>query len=234
MWPARSDPHGPLPPLLLALTFLTGLVDAASYLRLGHVFVANQTGNVVFVGFALAGASGISLPASLASFGSFVTGVYAGARLAQRTPEHRGHILRAAAGVQALLLLLALAFALSGAEPITSSSRYELIVPLALAMGMQNLAAQRLSVPELTTTVLTKTITGIASEWRSLGGAGPRAGRRGLAVATMLLGALCGGLLVLNVSVAAALALAFVLAASVGLLVHLLSQDDAQWRRTSL
>jgi hypothetical protein len=35
---------GPLPPLLLALTAVTGLVDAASYLKLGHVFVANMTG----------------------------------------------------------------------------------------------------------------------------------------------------------------------------------------------
>ena len=38
--PAPGDRHGPLVPLLVALTFLTGLVDAVSYLRLGHVFVA--------------------------------------------------------------------------------------------------------------------------------------------------------------------------------------------------
>jgi len=35
---------------LLALTAVTGLVDAVSYLRLGRVFVANMTGNVVFLG----------------------------------------------------------------------------------------------------------------------------------------------------------------------------------------
>lgn len=40
-------PHGPLPVLLVCLTVVTGLVDAFSYLRLGHVFVANMTGNVV-------------------------------------------------------------------------------------------------------------------------------------------------------------------------------------------
>src|SRR3984957_14157950 len=45
---------GPLPPLLLMMTFVTGLVDAFAYLVLGHVFVANMTGNVVFLGFALA------------------------------------------------------------------------------------------------------------------------------------------------------------------------------------
>ncbi len=47
--PASEDPHGPLPPLLLALTVVTGLVDAFSYLVLGRVFVANMTGNVVFL-----------------------------------------------------------------------------------------------------------------------------------------------------------------------------------------
>ena len=54
--PGRTGRHGPLPALLISMTLVTGLVDAFSYLVLGHVFVANMTGNVVFLGFALAGA----------------------------------------------------------------------------------------------------------------------------------------------------------------------------------
>ena len=51
---ATRDPrHGPLPLLLMLLTTVTGLVDAVSYLALNHVFVANMTGNVVFLGFAV-------------------------------------------------------------------------------------------------------------------------------------------------------------------------------------
>ena len=46
-------------PILLALTVVTGLVDAASVLGLGRVFTANMTGNVVFLGFAVAGAPGL-------------------------------------------------------------------------------------------------------------------------------------------------------------------------------
>ena len=53
--PSRGAKDGLLPPLLVALTVVTGLVDAFSYLVLGHVFVANMTGNVVFFAFALAG-----------------------------------------------------------------------------------------------------------------------------------------------------------------------------------
>ncbi len=37
------DPDRILPPLLLALTAVTGLVDAVSFLSLGHVFTANMT-----------------------------------------------------------------------------------------------------------------------------------------------------------------------------------------------
>jgi hypothetical protein len=57
--------NGPLPGFLVALTVVTGLVDAFSYLSLGHVFVANMTGNVVFLGFAMAGAGDISITRSL-------------------------------------------------------------------------------------------------------------------------------------------------------------------------
>ena len=55
--PGRGGEYGPLPPLLVAMTMVTGLVDAFSYLVLGHVFVANMTGHVVFLAFALIGGS---------------------------------------------------------------------------------------------------------------------------------------------------------------------------------
>ena len=77
--PARGGQHGPLPPLLISMTLVTGLVDAFSYLLLGHVFVANMTGNVVFLGFALAGAPGFSVVASLAALASFASGALLGA-----------------------------------------------------------------------------------------------------------------------------------------------------------
>ncbi|MDT4991474.1 MAG: hypothetical protein QOH97_1366, partial [Actinoplanes sp.] len=82
--PDMNDRHGPLPPLMLLLTVVTGLVDAFSYLLLGRVFVANMTGNVVFVGFALAGAAGFALTASLAALAGFIAGAGAGGRLVRR------------------------------------------------------------------------------------------------------------------------------------------------------
>src|SRR3979409_679576 len=80
----RARPRGPPPPLLLALTVVTGVVDAVSILRLGRVFVANMTGNVVFSGFALVGAPGFSLSASLAALAGFLVGALGGGWLTGR------------------------------------------------------------------------------------------------------------------------------------------------------
>ncbi len=91
--PARGDRHGPLPPLLIVLTIVTGLVDAVSYLSLGHVFVANMTGNVVFLGFAMAGASDLSAAASLVALVAFMAGALLGGRVGTRFDQHRGRRL---------------------------------------------------------------------------------------------------------------------------------------------
>jgi uncharacterized membrane protein YoaK (UPF0700 family) len=224
-----GDRHGPLVPLLVALTVLTGVVDAVSYLELGHVFVANMTGNVIFLGFALAGASGLSPVASLIALAAFLLGALAGGSLGARYHAHRGHLLRAANAAQVLLIAAAVALATLTAEPPARATRYALIVLLALALGVQNAAAQRLSVPDLTTTVLTRTLTGLASESGLVGGQGSKLGRRIVAIGAMLLGALIGGLLALHVAIAAALGVALAIVASTGLAVHFSSRSNAAW-----
>ena len=67
---------------LLCLTVVTGLVDAVSYLRLGHVFVANMTGNFVFLGFSADPHSGLSPVASIVAIVRFLAGALGGRRLA--------------------------------------------------------------------------------------------------------------------------------------------------------
>ncbi len=231
LWPSAGDRHGPLAPMLVALTVVTGLVDAASYLKLGHVFVANMTGNVVFLGFALAGASGLLTSASLIALGAFLLGALGGGWLGGRNSEHRGRLLRAANIAQAPLMAAALLVAALAATPPDRTIRLALVAILALAMGVQNAAAQRLAIPDLTTSVLTRTLTGLASEAALVGGPGSKLGRRAIAVAAMLAGALIGGLLVLNVSVASAIAVALGLVLAVGIAVHLASRSDAAWTR---
>jgi uncharacterized membrane protein YoaK (UPF0700 family) len=182
--------HGPLPALLVWLTVVTGLVDAFSYLTLGHVFVANMTGNVVFLGFGLAGAGQISITASLLAVLAFAAGATVGGRCAVGRAVHRGHLLAAATSIQAGVVLVASVIAsTSGVED--TSVRLTLIGLLALAMGGQNAVVRRLAVPDLTTTVLTLTVTGLVADTT------PRSVRirRLMSVLAMLVGALTGGLL---------------------------------------
>ena len=95
-------------------------------------------------------------------------------------------------------------------------------------MGIQNAVAAQLAVPELTTTVLTKTLTGLAAQTR---GDAALTVRRIVSVVSMALGAFVGALLALKVSIPAALALALALACTVALAAHLLSRSDAAWTR---
>src|SRR6266516_3299440 len=219
--PPAEDPHGPLSPLLLGLTVVTGLVDAFSYLVLGHVFVANMTGNVVFLGFALAGASGFSLAASLVALAAFGLGALAGGRVSKRLGMHRGHLLAVAAAVEACLVVASVGIAATVGDPGSGVARYLLIVLLGVATGTQNAAASKLAVPDLTTTVLTLTITGIFADGPLAGGAASKLGRRLTSIASMFLGGLVGAVLVLHadasLAIAAAAAILVVVAAAAAL-----------------
>ncbi len=227
--PPAEDPHGPLSPLLLGLTVVTGLVDAFSYLVLGHVFVANMTGNVVFLGFALAGAGGFSIPASLSALGAFGLGALAGGRLGMYHQAHRGHLLSMASTVEAFLVAGSVAIAVTASNPGSSGTRYVLIVLLGLAMGMQNAVARKLAVPDLTTTVLTLTITGIVADGRLAGGAGSKAGRRLLSVLAMFVGGVAGALLVLRVSRVLGIAVALAMLCLAAATAAAVSRTDRDW-----
>jgi uncharacterized membrane protein YoaK (UPF0700 family) len=69
------------------MTFTTGLVDAVSYLGLGRVFAANMTGNIVLLGFGIAGSAGLPVVAPLVSLGAFLAGSAAGGHAAPSVPR---------------------------------------------------------------------------------------------------------------------------------------------------
>lgn len=218
--------HGPLPLLLVLLTIVTGLVDAVSYLALGHVFVANMTGNVVFLGFAVADAEDFSVSASLTAIVAFLFGALAGGRLASWQGVHRGRLIAATLLIETLLVAIALGVALVavGSAPL---GRYLIIAALSIAMGLQNAAARRLAVPDLTTTVLTLTLTGFAADSALAGGTNPHPGRRAIATVSMFLGAAIGALVLLHVGSSAVLALAL------ALLLIVLTAAAPHWRTTA-
>ena len=229
--PDPGGRHGPLPPLLIGLTLVTGLVDAFSYLLLGHVFVANMTGNVVFLGFALAGAPGFSITASLVALAAFAAGALLGGLLATRHGAHRARLFSVATSVQALFLTAAAILAALSGSPLGGGVRYALIVVLGISMGLQNAAARRLAVPDLTTTVLTLTITGVAADGALAGGAGSRSGRRLTAVATMLAGALIGAVLIRHAQIWLPLVIALAVALASAVAAYVSGKSDPPWVR---
>ncbi len=218
-WPALLDDpaHGPLPAALLILTVVTGLVDAVSILDLGRVFVANMTGNVVFVGFALAGAPGFSLAASLSALGGFLVGAAAAGRLVAQLKDNRPALIRAGLLAEFALAVVALTISVAEGRHLAEMARDLIAADLAIAMGLQNAVVRELKVPDLTTTVLTMTLTGIAAEIRTAGSS--VAIRRILAVLCMLGGAALGAVLVIHAEPAWALAAATGLMAAALLLL---------------
>jgi uncharacterized membrane protein YoaK (UPF0700 family) len=205
---------GRLPLMLLALTAVTGLVDAVSILALGRVFVANMTGNVVFVGFALAGAAGFSLAASLCGLGGFLVGAGAGGQLVTWLGADRSRLFAVAVSIELALLGVATVGVGLSSQASSHGARDAAVALLAVAMGLQNAVARFLAVPDLTTTVLTMTLTGIASDLRR-GVHTAAFVRRLLAVASMFGGAVLGAVLVLHQDPTVALLVGAVLLAAV-------------------
>jgi uncharacterized membrane protein YoaK (UPF0700 family) len=229
-WLTSDAAHGPLPALMVGLTVLTGVVDAVSILALGRVFVANMTGNVVFVGFALAGAAGFSLAASLAALAGFVVGARAGGRLIGRFGGDRARLLTVGCSVELVFVAAALTVTAASSSVLSAGGRDIVAAVLAVGTGIQNAVARRLAVPDLTTTVLTMTLTGLAADTTVGANRNAALSRRLLAVVAMLAGALAGAVLVLQASATAALAVGTTLLTVVTVATALTTRQPASWR----
>jgi uncharacterized membrane protein YoaK (UPF0700 family) len=203
-------PEKVIPYALLGMTAVTGLVDAISFLSLGRVFTANMTGNIVLLAFATAHVSGLSIARSSTALLAFLLGAVLGGRVMARTSADSQ--IRFA--VQAFLLEGAFLFAASlcgfGYRSDLLDNPFQpfaLIALTALAMGTRNAAVRKLAIPDLTTTVLTLTITGIGADSSLAKGDNTRLARRLESIAAMFLGAALGAV-VIHYSISAALWLA--------------------------
>jgi uncharacterized membrane protein YoaK (UPF0700 family) len=190
----------PLVRLLLVLSATTGMVDAASILGMGQVFTANMTGNVVFAAFAAVGAPGFYAPYYIAALGAFMVGALIAGRIGRMSEKGRlSRWLVIAAMVESTMLVLAggLAMLFDQAGGATTVGLSVLIVLTAGAMGFRNAVVRQLKVPDLTTTVLTLTITGLASDSQLAGGDGSNQRTRLAAVGMIFAGAIVGAAMVL-------------------------------------
>jgi uncharacterized membrane protein YoaK (UPF0700 family) len=221
--PRPSEPMGdpqtsaslrePLTQALLLLTFTTGLVDAVSFIGIGRVFTANMTGNVALLGFGLAGSAHLPVLAPLVSLVAFLAGAGGGGALAVRMGTRRRDHIGAAIAIEIVLILAATVIAAVVRIHVGAPGALAVIALLALAMGVRNATMRHVGVADLTTTVLTGTLSNLAAGLPLFGGSGEATARRLLTVLALLLGALSGALL-LQVTLVLAMAAAVALAAA--------------------
>lgn len=199
--------------LMLALTFSTGIIDAVGYLGLDRVFTGNMTGNVVVLGMALTGTTTLPVVGPILALVGFMSGAAVGGRVLKQDAggwTRRSTLLFS--GVGSIMAILAVVMFVDP-DPVHPLA-LAVTALLGVAMGAQAATARHIAVKDVTTVVVTSTLTGLAAD--SVVGAGKRdgSGRRFLAVALILLGALTGAAL-LHWHLGAGLTLAAVITLSV-------------------
>lgn len=205
-----------LRPSLLLLTFATGVVDAVSYLGIGGVFTANQTGNLVLIGFAVGGAQGFSVPRTLLSLAGFAVGAALAGYVARHWhPRPFRWMQRVTwAILTAFVVVLVLLHHLPEGAEQEPRLRLLVVLILAVVMGALNATVRRLGFTDIPTTVATSTISDLASESRWGGGERRNQRDRAFAIAAMVLGALSGALVLRETSMAPAFGLAILATAA--------------------
>jgi uncharacterized membrane protein YoaK (UPF0700 family) len=189
---ARAQP--PAERTLLALTFVTGLIDATSFLALGGVFSAMMTGNVVFLGLGLSGRADSSVAGPLLAIAAFVAASAVAALLARRTAGP-AFGTRASNAVELGLLAAATCVAAATTLDADGPSGYATLALLAAAMGWRTTNVRALGSVNVPTAVLNLTMSAGPGP-SGPGLAGPADLRpRVLAFACFLAGAVAGGLL---------------------------------------
>ncbi|MCC9175367.1 YoaK family protein [Arthrobacter sp. zg-Y179] len=178
--------------LMLALTFSTGVVDAVGYLGLDRVFTGNMTGNVVLLGMAFAGGADLPILRPVLALLFFMLGAALAGRMLRKGPE--GWSWRTTLSLMVVAGVISALAVLTAVVDVQSSSLLGSITTsaLAISMGVQAATAKRLKVAEITTVVVTSTITGLASDSRLAGGDSKHWVRRALAIALIMLGAVAG------------------------------------------
>ncbi|WP_240311727.1 YoaK family protein [Nocardioides houyundeii] len=184
--------------LMLALTFATGVVDAVGYLGLDKVFTGNMTGNVVILGMALVGAEDLPIAGPVLALVGFMVGAALGGRVLKRAAGAWTRLTtRLFASVA--VVMIGLAVLLLVTEAPGPAVALTVTTLLGAVMGVQAATARFIAVKDVTTVVVTSTITGLAAD--SVFGSGKAkasgggSGRRFLAVVLILAGATTGAAL---------------------------------------
>jgi uncharacterized membrane protein YoaK (UPF0700 family) len=153
--------------MLVSLSLTAGCVDAIGFLALGHVFVANMTGNTVLLGLAIGQWEWGAALRAVTALAGFIGGVAAGATILHQDREAREAWPPIVTLALALELLVLIAFAVGWIRAVPEAVgevTYLLILLSSLAMGVQSSAVRRLGIPGVATTYITGTLTNLTEE----------------------------------------------------------------------
>jgi uncharacterized membrane protein YoaK (UPF0700 family) len=181
---------------LLLLTASTGVIDADSYLALDHVFTGNMTGNVLFIGFAIAGVKTIPFFNNAIALLGFVTGTIIGGRIVGR--GHPTTLPNVSAWTLLCGGLVALGLATTWTVVGTLQQPLLLVLTFLLAsvMGSQVSAVKPIGNSDVTTIVVTNTLANLARDSRLAGGKRENWVPRLLAIIAMGVGAAAGATII--------------------------------------
>ncbi len=166
-WPRWLNPHlgvnrRGLMVALVVLTMTAGAADVISFLSLGQVFTALQTGNLMFLAVSLAGSGPTPAWRPALSFAAFTGGAILGAGVIRGAGGRRW--TPAVMGLEAVLLAAAGTTALGQRVGSASTSPSPAVIALvALAMGVQSMAAQRVRIPGMSTQVIQGSLVTLVS-----------------------------------------------------------------------
>jgi len=138
------------------------------------VFVANMTGNVIFLGFWLAPKTSIDLTAVLVALPTFVCTTVLSGRLSRHFGDRARAWISTVLGLEIVLLMTLSILAGAGLLHYHDNSKLVMIGILAVTFGLQHSSARQFGIQELSTTVLTSTIVSLGLDSHLAGGTGAR------------------------------------------------------------
>ncbi len=148
---------------LLLLSVVAGSADAAGFMS-GHVFISNMTGNLVLLGIACCQGQWHDAGKIFYVLALFLIGAIFGSRMGRCFPDTAWQkLMKRLLLVETLLLLAFAVYWAFVSEAARTAHFLWLALPLALAMGLQSAAMNRLTIAGVTNTAMTGTLTSFAA-----------------------------------------------------------------------
>ncbi len=160
-YPIKHQSYAWFDAMLMLLAGVAGSTDILSYYRLGHVFTANMTGNLILLGISIGQGELSTSLYRLTSFAGFILGVFIGSLIVVNRKREWSYYITIAMTIESVLIGTLAILWLVHSGPLTNSLLYIGILLSAISMGIQSAAIWHLDIPGVVTTFITGNITSI-------------------------------------------------------------------------